>query len=528
MKSVTDSELLREEAELAYSDTYYLSTRVLKVGEDELPRQESELKPIYSYFDQPRPERLARLDRWFRLWSAPRFTAKTYILLVYFLARIIRNPNITISYQSQEKGMAAEGVRLVREWLEMDEITRLFGEFKSNDWGKEEFIVGQRTRRQKDPTLRAIGLDNPLQGKRVDLMAFDDMVGDTNSSVEGLRKVEVRYTASLPLVKPGGEIIWEATRWSPYDMMSSGETVTGRAGILRQRELSIEAGQPARWTYPEPRGFFGCYAVEGDEKFFPHAVAGEPLFPSVLPESVIQEYRDEMTPEEFAGQIMNDPITGDLQQFDEKDFQWFDSHVEDAKLNPILAGAVPFMAVDPSSARNVKNADDTTFAVAFIKWTGKTFDVFVVKWLGGRWKTDRVQNTFLSLYEAWKPRMIYPELNTGGAWFLDPIVQKASEKGIFLPIQPVIASLHGTGKKKQRITSMQPLAQENKLWFDNKLKNSKGIMQLLQYTGDGKGHDDYADVLAHLILEATKKKWGVRSEREPARRMAHESRYEGL
>ncbi len=124
--------------------------------------------------------------------------------------------------------------------------------------------------------------------------------------------------------------------------------------------------------------------------------------------------------------------------------------------------------------------------------------------------------------------MIYPELNTGGAWFLDPIVQKASEKGIFLPIQPIIASLHGTGKKTQRIKSMQPLAQENKLWFDNKLKNSKGIMQLLQYTGDGKGHDDYADVLAHLILEATKKKWGVRSTREPVRRMAHESRYEGL
>ena len=496
MKNVpTDRELLRDEAEHALFDTYYLSTRVLKVGEDELPRSEGELKPVYEYFDQPRPERLGRLDKWFRLWSAPRFTAKTYILLVYFLSRIIRNPNITISYQSQEKGMAAEGVKLVREWLEMDEITRLFGEFKSNDWGKEDFVVAQRTRRQKDPTLRAIGIDNPLQGKRVDLMAFDDMVGDTNNSAEGLRKVEARYTASLPLVKPGGEIIWEATRWSPYDMMSSGETVTGRTGILRQRDLSIGTGKPCRWTYPEPRGFFGCYAFEGDEKFFPHAVVGEPLFPSVLPESVIQEFRDEMTPEEFAGQIENNPITGELRQFDSDDLQHFDAHTEDGKLNPILAGAVPFMAVDPNSARVVKVGDDTTFAVAFIKWSGKTFDVFLVQWTGGRWKTGRVQDTFMLLYEKWKPRMIYPEVNTGGAWFIDPIRQKASEKGIFLPIQEVSASLHGTGKKTQRIKSLQPLYQQHRIWHDTKLKNSKGEMQLLQYTGDGKGHDDYADVL---------------------------------
>ena len=482
----TDRELLRDEAERALFDPYYMSVHVLKLGdsadEDESlqNRNETELRPIYEWFDQPRPARLTRHQRRYRLWSSPRFTAKSYVVRTYMTSRIIRNPNITIGYQSQEKNMAIEGVRLIRDWFETPELTRLFGDFKGTSWDPEKgLIVSQRTRKQSDPTLRAIGLDNPLQGKRVDMMVFDDMVGELNDSVEGLRKVEMRFEASLPLVKPGGEIIWICTRWNPFDMTSSGETVTGKTGILRQLELARDKGEPCRWETAGPRGFFGCYAVEGDEEFFPHAVPGEPLFPSVLPETMIQENREEMAnPALFASQIMNDPISDDMRQFDSKDLQYFDAHTEDGKLNPILAGAVPFMAVDPSSARVVKVGDDTTFAVAFIKWSGKTFDVFLVDWLGGRWKTARVQDTFMSLYEKRKPRMIYPEVNTGGAWFIDPIRQKASEKGMFLPIQEVSASLHGTGKKTQRIKSMQPLYQQHSIWHDTKLKNSKGEMQL--------------------------------------------------
>jgi len=135
----------------------------------------------------------------------------------------------------------------------------------------------------------------------------------------------------------------------------------------------------------------------------------------------------------------------------------------------------------------------------------------------------------MNLYEKWKPRMIYPEVNTGGAYFLDPIRQKAKEKGLYLPIQEVTSSLHGTGKKTQRIKAIQPLYQQHRVWHDERLKNSKGEIQMLQYTGDGKGHDDFADVLAHAILEATKKKWGVRSDASgPRRNFGREIRYRGM
>lgn len=529
---VSDKQLLKTEAEIAMMDPYYMATRVLGVGDGELPRDENELRPIYDWFDKPRPAHLNKLDRWFRFWSAPRFTAKTYILLVYLFCRIIRNPDLCVAYQSQEKNMAMEGGELIKSWFERPEVTRLYGEFKSNRWDVEKgLVISQRSRSQKDPTFRCLGLDNPLQGKRVDIMAFDDMVGETNNTEEGLKKVEHRFDTSLPLVKPGGEIIKECTRWNPFDMSSSGNTLTDRPGIIRQFELSRDTGKPCMWDCPEPRGFFGAYAVEGDEKFFPHAVPGEPLFPSVLPESVIDEYRSGVDPQVFASQILNEPISAEMRRFDPADFQYFDTYI-DGKLNPLLVGAVPFMAVDPASARHTKSStDDSTFCVGYIKWQEKTFNVYIVEWRGGRWSTQRVQATFMDLYDKWRPRMIYPEINTGGDWFLDPIRNIAKERGIYLPIHDVFSSLHGTGKKVQRIQGIETYYHQRRVYHDTKLKNGKGEMQLLQFTGnENKGHDDFADVLAHLIHEATKKRWGARESgtRQPPRAFGRERRYAGL
>lgn len=525
-----DADLLVAEAELALVDPYYLSTRVIKVGEDELDRDERELRPIYEHVDKPRPEALHKLDRWFRFLCFPRFTAKTYIILVYIFARIIRNPNITIAYQCQEKNMAIESVELVKSWLEDENTVRLYGEFKSNRWDAEKgIVVKQRSRKQKDPTLRALGLDNPLQGKRVDLMVFDDMVGETNNNDEGLKRVELRFDASLPLVKPGGEIDWICTRWNPFDMTSSSDTVTGRAGIIRQFNLAKHAGERCVWDCPEPRGFFGAYAVEGDEQFFPHAVPGEPLFPSVLPESVIQEYRGAMQPDIFSSQILNEPISEEMRRFRSDDFQYFDHYVG-GKPNPILDGSIPFMSVDPASARQTKSSsDDSTFCVGYVKWIGETFNIYIVEWMGGRWSTRRVQSTFINLAEQYRPRMIYPEINTGGEWFLDPIRRMAREKGLYLPIHEVSASLHGTGKKVQRITGIETYYHQRRIWHETKLKNSKGEMQLLQFTGsENKGHDDFADVEAHLIHQATKQKLAARGVRRPKRVLGRERRYAGL
>ena len=507
-----DKVIRRERAILGLEDSWYLGSEIVGLSKDEMnPRPEYELRPVYEFLSREiRPVHLSPKDLWLMFLSMSRFTAKSYCLLVVMMQEIIRDVNTSLIYQSQQKQMASDGAKLIKEWLEIPAVVDLYGEFKSGDWGKEEFIISQRTKPQKDPTFRSMGLDDPLQGKRCRKMGIDDIVGDTNNTEDGLRKAENRFDASLPVVHPGGTVWWLCTRWNPYDMTSAAHTVQDRPGIIRQFNVSRETGTPCAWDCPPPRGFFGAYAVDGDQEFFPNAVPGEPLFPSVLDESKIDWYRKQMLPAVFASQILNDPIPEETRRFSAKDFQYFKARKPDGTLSDELIGAIPFMAVDPASARKTSSrttSDESTFAVVFVKWFDNGgFNIFVVDWEGGRWRSDRVQGRVFSLYEEWRPRWIYPEVNVGGAYFLDPIRVAAKEKGIHLPIDEITASLHGTGKKAQRIDAIVQYYVERRVYHDEKLRNGRGEMQLLTYNGDYSGHDDFADVLAHAILESTKKR----------------------
>ncbi len=505
-EAVSDLQLLREQAVLGLEDPFYLSTELLRL-EDNVPRTPEELKPIYGWICQPRPETMPKKQRWLRFWSSPRFTAKTYIGLVYVLQKILSDVNIRIIIQAQEKQMAVDSVKLLREWLENPKIVQLYGSFKSEDWGKEEFTISQRTKPQRDPTVRALGLDVPMQGKRCDFMWWDDLIGESNNTDEGILKVERRVAASMPLIVPGGEALYTCTRWNSYDPSTDGFTVGNQPGILRQWK------HHGTWDAPPPRGFFGAYAQAGDDRLFPGCEVGEPLFPGVLSEETIEEMRTTMPYGTFASQILNDPIPDDQRYFSDEDFQYFDPYTLEGEKADILVGAVPFMAVDPASGKPAaqgKPRDETTFAVGFVNWQQNVPSGFLVEWTGGIWKPSKVQDVFFDLVTQWKPRKIFVETNIGGEYFVDPIKKRARELGIFLPIADFASSLHGTGKKVARISAMQESYNYRRIWHARKLKNCKGEDQLVRWTPNGAGHDDWPDVLAMWFLQATQKRFEPR------------------
>jgi hypothetical protein len=117
----------------------------------------------------------------------------------------------------------------------------------------------------------------------------------------------------------------------------------------------------------------------------------------------------------------------------------------------------------------------------------------------------------------YKPRKIYPETNVGKEYFVEPLRKEARDLGITLPIDEVTASLHGTGKKDERIAAIQPDYAYKRVWHERKLKNSRGEEQLLKWQPNSGGHDDFPDVLAHCILEATKKRYSSRSAKRKLR-----------
>jgi hypothetical protein len=266
------------------------------------------------------------------------------------------------------------------------------------------------------------------------------------------------------------------------------------------------------WECVQPRGWFGPLAQDGDEATYPYAVVGEPLYPSVLDHDQIARERKAYNSQAmFSSQIMNNPIPDEFRHFDEKDMQYF-PHVWDkeGQLYEPLVGAVPFLAIDPSGGGTGKG-DDTTMCVCYIKWLEHDFHVFVAEWLGGRWTPDKLSDNLFALVDKYRPRRIYPEVNIGREYFLDPIRKRARDLGITLPIEEVSASLHGTGKKDERIKAIQPHYSYRRVWHAEKLKNTRGEDQLLRWMPGGAGHDDYPDVLAHCIIEATKRRGGART-----------------
>jgi hypothetical protein len=502
-KHIPDRVLLREQAQIALGDAYYLGAEVIGLSRDEFPAPPQEAKPFYDFLDRPRPALLSPRQIWLDFWASPRFTRKTYTVAVWLTQQIIREPNIRIIVDGQERQAAGDTVKLIREWLMLPEIVRLFGQFDSDDWGKFEFTVSQRTKALRDPTMRALGLDNSEQGKRCDIRWWDDLIGKSNNNPEGIAKVEQHISAGMPIIKPGGRGLYTCTRWNALDPSTDGFTVSGNMGILRHFKQGTGS-----WHAPPPRGWFSAYAQPGDELFYPHAKPGELLYPSVLSEDFLEAQRRTMSHSEFSSQYLNNPLANEDRPFHEEDIQYFDPVDENGVRNECLTGAIPYLSVDPASGKlKTATKDDTTLCVAYIKWQENFFHVYVVEWLGGRWQTDRIYNQILSLNDAYKVRRMYLEANVGREFFINPLRKAAQDKGIFLPIEDFSQSLHGTGKKDQRIEqTLQPLYAQRRVWHARHLKNTKAEDQLLRWVPGGAGHDDYPDVLATLVFFATQKR----------------------
>ena len=491
--------MFEDEAEFGLLDPYYFETGILRAGQDdEFPRTENEIRPFLEWLNAPRD--LARFPpkaRWLRYWSTPRFTAKSVGVAAWACQRIIEDPNIAIMVMSEEKRQAIKIVGMIRDWLELPHVERLYGKFKSGkNWAADEFTVCQRTvTSKKDPTVQASGMDVPMQGWHPDIMIWDDLLGETNNTREGIVKVKARLAASMPVLRAGGIGIWICTRWDLED----------------PAEQILERWEKGLWDAPGHRGFFSCYAVDGDEKFYPHAVPGEPLYPTVLPHDEIERLRKEMPFELFASQILNDPIPAEGAYFRQSDFQYLPLYTSDGDLNPVLKNATPFMSVDPASGKQlVERGDDHAMHVAFFEWLENVVRMYVVEEAGGRWKTDEFVNRFHSLVEKWRPRKIFIETHNYKDWLMHPLKRRAQEFGVHYPIEEVGRGGKGGEAKSDRVLSLQTPYVYHQVWHADNIKNGRTEEQLLRFRPNPKDHDDFRDNLATLWQEATRRKYGKR------------------
>lgn len=170
-------------------------------------------------------------------------------------------------------------------------------------------------------------------------------------------------------------------------------------------------------------------------------------------------------------------------------------------LNPVLKGAIPYMAVDPTGGKEMLTKGDMcAMGVGFVERSSVEIKLYMVEARGDRWKSAQQVNELFELATKWRPRQIFIEDNVGKGWLQESIRIHAKSLSMHLPIVWVTASLHGTGKKHERIESLQAPFKYRQILHAACLKGSEYERQIFNWTPEGKGLDDFPDMLALLWL----------------------------
>lgn len=171
------------------------------------------------------------------------------------------------------------------------------------------------------------------------------------------------------------------------------------------------------------------------------------------------------------------------------------------ELNPVLKGAIPYMAVDPAGGKEMMvKGDMCAMGVGFVERSRVEVKLFVVEACGGHWKSQKQIDKLFEFAIKWRPRQIFIEENVGRGWLQEAVRIHMNSLRMHLPIIWVSASLHGTGKKRERIEALQAPYKYKQIWHAKHLKGSEFERHILHWTPEGKGLDDFVDMLALMWL----------------------------
>ena len=173
----------------------------------------------YSVLDNKKLKKIAT--------AAPRgHTKSTCFTVNYPLYRITEDSNVRIlivtNAESQGQGFLREIVgRIERDQSYVDFAGQLKPQIPER-WTNREIIIDRDNYGLKDPTISTVGVGGTILSKRADEIICDDILNPENTkTVEQRAKLkEWFYQVLLPVLRPGGRIIFVGTVWHPQDLLS--------------------------------------------------------------------------------------------------------------------------------------------------------------------------------------------------------------------------------------------------------------------------------------------------------------------
>lgn len=238
-------------------------TKELKSSyKEELKRKISTLELAEHILSYKKPELIdtpPHIKQWYQtldslksgemfLHLAPRGHSKTTTHTINFPIReIALNRNIRITICSNTVGQADSFAYEIMQQLESNELIKyIYGNFRDeNTWTSGRFIVKRNTI-SKDATVATAGVGGAILSRRTDLLIFDDILDEENTSTETQReKVKTWFwKVAMPTLVPTGRVIVVGTRWHYSDLY--GELIKLK-GFKSRVDQAIDKDNKVLW-----------------------------------------------------------------------------------------------------------------------------------------------------------------------------------------------------------------------------------------------------------------------------------------
>lgn len=168
-----------------------------------------------------------------KLICVPRGTFKSSLCSVaYPIWLLMRNPNLRILIDSEIYTNSAKFVREIRQHLESETFTRIFGDWSSNTWSESELTIKPRDKVIKEASVTASGIGAQKTSQHYDVIIGDDLNTPGNSIThEGRQNVVSHFQYNQSILSPTGTYVIVGTRYSDDDLI----------GWVLKNELGIKS-----------------------------------------------------------------------------------------------------------------------------------------------------------------------------------------------------------------------------------------------------------------------------------------------
>ncbi len=424
----------------------------------------------------------------FAMVLAPRGSGKsTSCTICYTIMRILQDRNIRMLIASRAMDQSKAFLTEIKHNLQKEALTDIFGELRGDKWDETQMEVAGRTRKFKEHTLTIASSDGTVVSKHFNEIICDDIIDKKNSRTEGTRQqvLDFFYTSLIPTLEPGGHMRMVGTRYNPEDIygyLKENDDKFSQNIFVIPALYNMHTGEPADIEED----------AEGNITVSSDVVSYDPVR---FPKEDLLIKRKSMPISAFECQFMNRTQFMEGTYFKEDWMQEYDELPEDLVTKYDLR---VWTGVDLAISDKEENDE---FAIVTIGVSPKSFEIYVLDYLSGRYTINQQKMLVGNIYDEWKPMRVFIESNA----------YQAALAGAVYDMFPHIPTMkvYTTKDKVTRALSIQPYFERRKVYF-RKGRMRRLVQQLIGFP-DNKLKDLF-DALFFSINGALQK--GARKKRE--------------